>query len=260
MGFNMMPGVDRRLALDALPSFAFGDLECAHLEIMDRRLGWGEVPARGYRVNDFTGYEIDLTVSEDVLFANMTKSCRRDIRKAGKNGVVVEEVRNACFAEEYYHQLEDVFAKRDLVPTYSVERVHQLISHLMPTGDLLTVRARGSDGESIATGIFPAFNDTMFFWGGASWRSQQHYLPNEAIQWYAMRYWKQRGIARYDMGGRYDRGRAGEYKRKYGGTEISVPFLRTSRYPFLEEGRKVAKTLVEGRQRLAGRLRSTHRC
>jgi len=48
----------------------------------------------------------------------------------------------------------------------------------------------------------------MYFWGEASWRDHQLLRPIEAIQWYAMKIGKQKGLRTYDMGG------GGEYKRK----------------------------------------------
>src|SRR5436189_3057502 len=99
----------------------------------------------------------------------MTSACRRCIRKAKKVGVTIEEADDPEFADDYYAQLRDVFAKQSLVPTYGVDRVQALIAHLHPTGRLLLLRARGPDGASIATGIFPAMNGSMYFWGGASW-------------------------------------------------------------------------------------------
>jgi lipid II:glycine glycyltransferase (peptidoglycan interpeptide bridge formation enzyme) len=123
------------------------------------------------------------------------------------------------------------------MPTYGVERVRELIQALLPTGRLLLVRARAPSGEPIATGIFPAMNGTAYFWGGASWRQHQHYRPNEAIFWYAMRYWKHHGMKSLDMGG------GGDYKRKYGPVEFTVPSLHKSRIAGLAQLRDLAEAV-----------------
>jgi hypothetical protein len=52
-----------------------------------------------------------------------------------------------------------------------------------------------------------------------------------------MRYWKARGMTVLDMGG------GGEYKRKYGPVEFSVPFFRKSRLPGLRVMRELARRL-----------------
>jgi hypothetical protein len=124
-----------------------------------------------------------------------------------------------------------------------------LIKYLLPTCQLLLVRAKDSEGNCIATGIFPALNDTSYFWGGASWRPFQVLRPNEAIQWFAMRYWKARGISKYNMGGGAG---GGDYKRKYGGYEIAVPQGRKSKYPVFENLRNFGKALFTAKQRIMG--------
>jgi CelD/BcsL family acetyltransferase involved in cellulose biosynthesis len=179
----------------------------------------------------------------------MTSACRRCIRKAEKEGVTIEEADDLAFADDYYAQLQDVFAKQSLVPSYGVERVRELIRNLQPTGRLLLLRATKPGGKCIATGIFPALNDTMYFWGGASWRSDQILRPNEAIMWYAMRYWKQRGVTTCDLGG------GAEYKRKYGPSEVSRPLFRRSRFRWVGAARNLAKRAFRARQRVAGHLR-----
>lgn len=246
MGFNLQQGVSRLDALRALQTFAFRDLGCFHLEVMDRHISIEDAQQFGCKYQSHAGFEIDLSRSESDLLAGMDSACRRCIRKAEKEGVQLEEASDAAFVDEYYAQLQDVFAKQGIVPTYPKARVQALVEHLLPTGRLLLVRARNQDGVCIASGIFPAMNDTMYFWGGASYRPYQIVRPNEAVQWYAMRYWKARGIVKYDMGG------GSEYKRKYGGRDIAVPWLRLSRYPFLEYLRNRAKRLFDYRQRLLG--------
>ena len=206
MGFNLSEGVDRGEVMKALFKFAFRDLGCVHVELMDRHIPLGIVQSRRIAHRVFHGYEIDLTQDESSIFSNMASSCQRCIRKAEKTGVTIQPSTDVEFAADFYNLLCEVFARQRLVPTYSLERVESLIRHLCPTGRLLLLRARDSENRCIATGIFPAFNDTMYFWGGAGNHEYQHLRPNEAIHWYAMRYWKERGIAKYDMGG------GGEYK------------------------------------------------
>ena len=248
-GFNLPPGMPRGELLDELPSFAFDELGCHYLELVDRYLTDDDVKGRSYGVQHFRGYEIDLTKSEDELFAAMKGACRRCVRKARKSGVEIEEARDEGFADEYYEQLLDVFAKQSLVPTYDVERIRSLIRHLMPTGNLLLLRARDPEGRCIATGIYPGYNDAMYFFGGASWRAHQILRPNEAVMWRAMLTWKERGIRTFDMGG------SGDYKAKYGGYEISVPRLMKAKYPGLIRLRELALGAWRLRQKLSGGLR-----
>jgi CelD/BcsL family acetyltransferase involved in cellulose biosynthesis len=237
MGFNLEDGVSRRDATAALLSFALGPLRCAHVELRDRYLQVSDADGLSASLGRFTTFEVDLRPDEEEIFARMTSACRRCVRKAEKIGVIVEEAADFEFADDYSAQLEEVFAKQSLRPTYRVDRVRSLIRHLQPTRRLLLLRARSPEGKCIATGIFPAFGRTMYFWGGASWQADQILRPNEAIFWYAMGYWKRRGIEAFDLGG------GGEYKRKYGGEALVLPHFMRSRYPVLGAMREVVRQL-----------------
>ena len=248
MDANLRSDIPRQAIVRPLLDFTKGELRAHHVEFMDRRLSVEDAQELGVTFDTFRGYEIDLTRSEDELLTAMSSACRRCIRKAEKLGVTIEEASDESFADDYWVQLKDVFAKQGLTPPYGVDRVRALIAHLRPTGRLLTLRARDAQGRPIATGIFPASEEMMYFWGGASHREFQANRPNEALQWHAMRYWRDRGVTLYDMGG------SGAYKAKYGGREIATPWIRSSRITGLEALRTVAKKAFAARQRLRARV------
>lgn len=249
MGFALFPGASRKSALHGLLAFAFEQLGCAHVELMDRQVSTTDLLDLDVQCRLFHSFVIDLTQDETALFNNMYSDCRRCIRNAQKNGVVIEVAQAPDFAEDYFEQLKDVFAKQGLVPTYRLDRVKQLIAHLHPTGQLLLLRARDRSGRCIATGIFPYLNGVMSFWGGASWRQSQNLRPNQALQWYALRHAKANGVHTYDMGG------GGEYKRQYGGRDIQVPWIRKSKYSWLASVRNAAQHAYKMRQNFLGQLR-----
>jgi hypothetical protein len=249
MGFNLAPGIPRSEVLRAFEQWAFEDLRCLHFEVSD--LGFVPNDADGLDMSRtfYETYRSDLTRSEDELFGSMASACRRCIRKAEKSGVVIEEARDEAFADEYYEQLKDVFAKQGKTPTYGVERVRALVKHLLPTGSLLLLRARSSDGTCIGTGIYPGMNKVAEFWGNASWREHQQLRPNETLHWYAMRYWKHRGAQMFDWGG------GGEYKEKYGVAPLRVPWFYKSRYKWVSTARDRLRSLYYNAQPLIGRLK-----
>jgi len=249
MGFNLGDGVSRRAAAEALIPFAFRQLRCLHLELRDRLLSDADLSGLGFASSPTALFELDLSPPEAEIFGAMNSSCRRAIRKSEKEGVRIEKASGDLFADEYHAQLVDVFTKQGIKPTYGVQRVRELIRAMEPTGHLLLLRAVAPGGDSIATGIFPAMNRTAYFWGGASWRVHQGLRPNEAIFWHAIRFWKQRGIAVLDMGG------GGDYKRKYGPRELTIPHFRRSRVPGLMALRDLAAYVANRSLRAAERSR-----
>jgi hypothetical protein len=246
IGFNLAPGASRAQALAAIEKLAWDTLKCLHMEVSDPHFTPDDGERLGFACEFYTSYRTDLTQAEEQLFNNMDSACRRCVRKAEKSGVTIEQATDMAFADEYYDQLKDVFAKQGLVPTYDVERVRALVKHLAPTGRVLLVRARDAQGQCIATGIFPGYNQIAEFWGNASYRSSQIVRPNEAIQWYVMRYWKQRGAAIYDWGGE------GTYKEKYGCKPHRVPWFTKSRYQIVSTLRNEARNMFARKQRLLG--------
>jgi len=253
MGFNLQPGVRRHDALEALEKFAWDHLKCLHMEVSDPNFSFADGEALGFKAEHYASYRTDLGKSEDELFNGMESACRRCIRKAEKSGVTIEEAHDRGFADEYYEQLKDVFAKQGLVPTYSVERVRSLVKHLGPSGNVLLIRARDPQGKCIATGIYPGFNKIAEFWGNASFRSHQNLRPNEACHWYAMRYWKRRGAAVYDWGGE------GTYKVKYGCVAHRVPWFIKSRYQIVSALRNEARNMFARKQKFLGWLQGEHK-
>lgn len=249
VGFNLRPGYSRRALLGPLAQWAFGELRCVHLEVSDLRFSPGDGDGTRLDRTAYESYRSDLTLSEDDLFGRMESACRRCIRKAEKSGVTVVEAQDEGFADEYYEQLKDVFAKQGKLPTYPVERVRILLRHMLSTGRLLAVRAFNPDGRCIATGLYPGMNDVAFFWGNASWRAEQHWRPNEYLHWYALRYWKARGVSTFDWGG------GGTYKEKYGVEPHVVPWFYASKYPLLSTLRNEARAAFYKSQALVGRLR-----
>jgi CelD/BcsL family acetyltransferase involved in cellulose biosynthesis len=253
MGFNLLDGIQRQAALEALLAYAFNGLRCSHVEVRDRRLSSADLDGLHVEQSPAPTYVIDLRPDDDVLLSHMTSACRRNLRKAERVGVVVEEASDLAFADDYYAQLRDVFAKQHLVPTYGVDRVRALINHLRPSGNLLLLRARDGEGTCIATAIFPMFNSTTYFWGGASWRSHQHLRPNETLIWHALQYSKRRGVTEFDFGG------GGTYKKKYGASELVIPHVRASRFAILSHMRDLARASIALRQKSLGRLKGLRR-
>ena len=253
MGFNLRPGVSRRLAAQALPEFAFRQLGCVHFEVTDAHLTEADLAGLGFEQVTHPTIEVDLTQSEDAIFNRMTSPCRRNIRHAERAGVRIEEASDLEFGDEYIAQYHDVMAKQGMVPHFGAERFRAMIRHVHPTGMLLLLRARNPEGRCIATGIYPAANAVAFYNNGASWREFQKLRPNELLHWYAMRYWKQRGLRSYNMEGNMG------FKLKFGGQQTSVPMFYQSRFRWLARLRSKAMPLGRTVLRAAWRLRTLGR-
>ena len=139
-----------------------------------------------------------------------------------------------------------VCGKAALVP---VTAIPVIVRAMVPT--LVRVTAFAALEVPVATAPKLRLNGENFAAApNASCRSAQILRPNEAIHWYAMRYWKSRGVEIYDWGGE------GTYKEKYGCVPHRVPWFTKSRYKFVSRLRDEAKKLFGRKQRFLGWLRA----
>lgn len=251
MGLDLLDGVSRREAMRELVRFAFEDLGCIHLEVMDRHLLVDDLSGLRSAHRMFNTWEVDLLDDDESLIKSFSSTCGRYIRKAARNGLVVEEARDDDFIRDYYDQLTDVFRGQHLVPTYPEARVRQLITNV-PREQLLLLRVRTSGGRAVATGIFHAVDGLRAYgWGFASYRDARDQHPNEFMMFHAMNEWRRRGFKILDLGG------SGSYKEKYHPRPTPIPWVRVSRYPFIPPLRELARVSVMARQRIRGRLASS---
>ncbi|MEJ5224600.1 MAG: GNAT family N-acetyltransferase [Anaerolineales bacterium] len=211
MGFNLREGVSRHDVMAAFPGFVFHELHCHYLEVIDPNLRASDLVGLPYKVEPLPWFLLDLTPSENELFAGMKHACRTNIRKAIKNNLIIEEAEPTGFAEEYFSQYTDVMTRHALAPAFGRQMVEMMIEHLFPTGNLLLLRARMPDGPSIATGLFLFFGQTAVFWGAASWHEYQCLRPNEYLAWEGIKILKSRGVQVLHFGGYAD-----QYKEKLG--------------------------------------------
>lgn len=233
------------VALAAVRRWASGSLRCAHFEVLVRVAPAGFELPPGTTLGIFHSYR-RLLVDDDALLAGMSSNGRRNVRRAERFGVRVEEV-GAHGADDFvdvcYRQLAQAFARRGTRPSYSVARVRELVDAVHPSGHLLLLRARDAAGRTAATSISAGLpGGTAVFLMGAGDPELLDVRPNEAVMWAAMRRWRDRGAVDFDFGG------GGTYKRKFGAEPVDSVWLRGSVVPGTEPMRNWARR-TEARRR-----------
>ena len=247
MGFDLTSVKYKTEVLDELSEYLFKQYKCAYIEIIDRDITVEQAKSTGFYFMLVSTLELAINKTDEDLFKIFKTDCRNFIRQFERRGARLEEATpNNEFAEEYYEQLEDVFAKQGLVPTCNLDKVKCLLQHLAQSNMLLCLRVRDPEGLSIATSIFIGYKKKFFFWGGASLRPYQSYRPNEYMIWYAIKYWRERGCVIFDMVGVRD------YKRKFGSEEKEYARIVIPKYKILILLRDLAKELCFLKFRVKG--------
>lgn len=125
-----------------------------HIELCNPFLDRDIMYKRGFSITKKITYIVPLSSDENQMWKKLHRtSCRKAINKAIRNGLIVEEKYDSDFINEFYRELQEVFAKQGLVPTYNIERVKALFKNLKPES-LFALQVKYDD-KIIATGIFP---------------------------------------------------------------------------------------------------------
>lgn len=237
MGFDVSNGADRIELLNELKPFLFTRYKIKYFEVSDRQIPLDATSTMN-NVTLAETLELAINHTDEELLKIFKPDCRNFIRQFEKRGAKVEIAQpDQEFAQEYYEQLTEVFAKQNMKPTYRLGKVVNLLNRLSSEDMVLCLRVKAPEGNSIATSIFPGYNKKFFFWGGASYRSGQMYRPNEYMIWTAIRYWRDRGVTVFDMMG------VREYKRKFGPEAVQYPIITMAEPNILIFGKKCAETL-----------------
>lgn len=190
-----------------------------YAEFRNQELDYDQlIKISGFAIEKHYTYVTSLCKDEDKLLSQFSKSCKKSIKKAVKSGLKVEFTSNPNFIDIYYEQLEQVFAKHKMKPTYDKKRVELLWKYLHPTGRLLATRVKYND-KIIATRIDMYWKNTMSSFGSASDQNFLKFRPNELARFHVMKFAGNKGIEKYDMTG------SGDYKEKFGGIKSEYNIL-----------------------------------
>lgn len=205
----------------------------AHMELSHPWLERANMEAHGFSVHQDVTHMLKLEATEEEAWDALKGTARNRVRKALKQGVVVERATTEDVVDHYVEQHREVFGKQGMVPPYGRDRVASLFRTLLPAGRLLALWVKQGD-TVLATGLFPHDERCIYFWGGASWLEYQSLCPNELLHWEAIRSAVEMGIPAYNMCGGRSR-----FKDKFGGED--VPYLTYSRsaLPGLQVARQI---------------------
>lgn len=214
------------------------ELGVAHVRINDERHGlsntvlweWPRVTAVRRYV-----YVIDVAGRSDQdLRRPMQDPVPRNIRKAERAGVVVDEVRSNDDLEAFTSLIEETSGRiraRRVASVYPADFFVAAFRSMVPRGQALFLLARAK-GEPLAGHMYLVSNDRMTYYHGGSTRDRE-LTPKHgstAAFWHALRLARDRNIATFDFGGASpttDRANVqyslSDFKRRWGGRLVMVP-------------------------------------
>jgi len=142
---------------------------------------------------------LDLTASEDELFANFRKISRYEIRRTERSGAVVSTASSDAEIGEFLRIYERTATQKGFAPD-PIDDVRRIIRWLISSdarGALLMARASGFvHGGAV---IVRCGRRCWYIWG-ASDRDEQ-IAVGHILQWKALQWAKSHGCTEYDFGG-----------------------------------------------------------
>lgn len=155
----------------------------------------GMIPAAIHEVDAERCCVLDITPDEDILLAGMRKSTRYEIKRAIKEGVIVEKSEDPKILQSFVDLYKQTATRQEFVPHKGIREEFDVFARehraLLFTGN--------HDGQMTAGAIVLFLGNQAIYHHGASIPTK---LPvNYAIQWEAIREAKRRGMRLYNFWG-----------------------------------------------------------
>jgi len=169
----------------------------------------------------FPTFVLELPSSEEKLLEAIGKKNRNLVRKAEKEEVTVDEVRDSQDVASFY----DVYArtmKQLGTPPYPrpfYEYIHSLLS---PTKKAAILLARRAD-EVIGGAVFLRFGATLYYLAGVSPKEHLSYAPNTLLVYRGLLQGVTEGFKLFDFGRTSTEG-VYNFKKAWGGTEKQLTY------------------------------------
>ncbi|MFO7732374.1 MAG: GNAT family N-acetyltransferase [Candidatus Aminicenantes bacterium] len=178
------------------------------------------VPTESYRL-----HSLDLRPDEAGLFSGLRESARRNVRKAAREGVIVEFERSTEALREFY-RLQCGTRRRHGLPPQPFLFFKSIGEHVL-NRDLGTVASARFGGRVIASSVFFHFGTEAIFKYNASDPRSLARRPNNLILWEAVRWCKGRGATTLNLG-RTEADDPGllRFKRSWGAVESPLIYRR----------------------------------
>jgi serine/alanine adding enzyme len=175
----------------------------------------------GFAREAHLNFTIDLTQGEDTLWSKVASSARRNVQKARRSGVTIEEATDAVAIGEAYDVLRDVY-HRIQVPLPDRSLFDASARILAPLGMYSVLRARW-EGQTIGVLCLLRYRGVVTYWYTGTLREHATLRAGDLLAWHAISNEAAAGNRVFDFGGA---GRPDEpygvrdFKAKYGGELI----------------------------------------
>ena len=156
--------------------------------------------SRNYSWERHINCVIDLAGGEEAVFSRMNSECRRRIRQSQKTGVEIIEGDMSSWFEQYVRLSGQIFDRSNKNTILTEAVLADLVRTIEQIGPVLSIRAE-VDGQVAGMYIGAGWRDTFYALDTVWDRKFHRCSPNNAMNWYALKWSCQQGFRRFDLGG-----------------------------------------------------------
>jgi lipid II:glycine glycyltransferase (peptidoglycan interpeptide bridge formation enzyme) len=156
---------------------------------------------QGWHTGQRQTYVLDLRGGEEALWKNLEQRGRSHVKKARKMGVVMESLTEQGAIDDFYPMLQATFRRQRAVSAHPKRFFLAMYNRLLPCATMEVLAAR-YEGRIIAMGLFVHDQHEIHFVSGASLAEYHHVYPNNLMHWHVIASSAQRGLTKYDFGGK----------------------------------------------------------
>lgn len=169
----------------------------AHKQIAEFLEKHGSVPGRPL----FTKYTfvLDISKSEEDLFAKLTSKTRYNVNLAAKKGVVIYENSTSEGMEQYIKILKETTSRQGFY-AHNPEYFRKMWQELSKSG-MIKIFQAVYQNKILASWIIFIFNGVIYYPYGASNREYRDVMASNLMMWEIIRYGKSQGCHKFDMWG-----------------------------------------------------------
>jgi len=189
-------------------------------------------------------HRLHLAPGLDAIWNGLHSSARRAIRKAERDGVVIELTREEKALRAFFEMHVKVRKYKYRLLAQPYRMFENIWRHFMER-EKGFVMVAAHHGEIIGGILFLEWRDTLYYKFNASSLSELSQRPNDLLMWESIKYAKEKGYNYLDFGlSDWDQEGLVRYKRKYATEEKTISYLRCAPNGTPIEGEKQVRSVL----------------
>lgn len=189
----------------------------------------------GYDFEDHLNFLVDLNKSKEEVWKQINRSMRKNIKRAQRKGVTIEEIEEKFLIRTFYNFLNDVYHNVK-VPLADISLFESVFDILVPKG-MAKFHFAKYNGEYIGGRLSLMYKNVIYAYSVGVPGKHKDLYPSPLLNWHVIEWGSKNGYHTFDFGG------AGKPNEEYGVREFKKQFggkkVNFGRYKKIHSPRKL---------------------